>query len=386
VRGAALARPGSVGALVACAALLALAGCKGESKAPVAAGRPVVAKPVVAATIEERIEATGQLVAKSEAQIAAEVGGQVTQIRVDEGGPVDAGTVVLEIDPERRRLELDSARAKQAEAEAALAEGERTLARFLALSKQQAASAAKLDGARTEVALGRARADAARAQVGVAERALRDASVVAPFAGFVARRLVSRGEYVSPAKPLFDLVSLDPIEIELSVAEVDSSRVRVGSPIDVRVSPFPDEVFSARVSVVSPVIDTRSRTLRVKGELANADGRLKPGLFARADLGVATRDDVPMVPEEAVLQRADGAVVFRLVDGATARRIVVGTGVQRGGQIEVTRGLAAGDLVVVRGHADLVDGAAVQLRTPEGGDVAGSAAGTANANGANATP
>jgi membrane fusion protein (multidrug efflux system) len=174
---------------------------------------------------------------------------------------------------------------------------------------------------------------------------------------------------VTPGKVLFELVSLDPIEIELSVSEVDSSRVQVGSPIGVRVSPFPDEVFQARVSMVSPVIDARSRTLRVKGELGNADARLKPGLFARADLGVAKREGVPMVPEEAVLQRADGAVVFR-VAGSKAQRLVIGTGIQRDGKVEVTRGLSAGDLVVVRGHSDLVDGAEVRLRTLDGGDVA----------------
>jgi membrane fusion protein (multidrug efflux system) len=359
----------TVRCVVGAALALLVVACGRDAAPPAETGRPVVAVPVQAIDLEERIEATGELVAKSQAQIAAEVGGQVTQIRVEEGEHAEAGTVVLEIDPERRRLEVDAAQAKLIEAEAALAESQRILARYQTLSKQQAASAAKLDQVRTDVALGRARADAARAQVGVAERALRDASVGAPFAGFVAKRLVSRGEYVSPGKALFELVSLDPIEIELSVAEVDSSRVQVGSPIAVRVSPFPDEVFEARVSVVSPVIDARTRTLRVKGELGNADARLKPGLFARADLGVAKREAVPMVPEEAVLQRADGAVVFR-VQGARAQRLVIGVGVQRGGRIEVTRGLSAGDLVVVRGHADLVDGSEVRLRTPDGGEAA----------------
>ena len=90
------------------------------------------------------------------------------------------------------------------------------------------------------------------------------------------------------------------------MAEVDSSRVQPGQTVDVRVAPFPDEVFQATVTLVSPTIDPATRTLRVKATLANAEGRLRPGLFARADLGVSTRDDVLMIPEEAVLQRADG--------------------------------------------------------------------------------
>jgi membrane fusion protein (multidrug efflux system) len=177
---------------------------------------------------------------------------------------------------------------------------------------------------------------------------------------------VSEGEYVSPGQALFDLVALDPIEIEFHVAEVDSARVAIGSEIGVRVAPYPDEVFHAKVSVISPRIDAATRTLRVKGILANPDGRLRPGLFARVDLGVSDRDGVAMIPEDAVLQRADGEVAFRLVDGKRVQRRVLDTGVYQDGYVEVTRGLAIGDLVVVRGHMSLVDGAVVALRNRDG--------------------
>ena len=159
---------------------------------------------------------------------------------------------------------------------------------------------------------------------------------------------------------------LDPIEIEFRLAEVDSARVAIGSEIDVRVAPFPDEVFRASVSFVSPRIDAATRTLRVKGVLANPDGRLRPGLFAKVDLGVSDRSDVAMIPEDAMLQRADGSVAFRLLDGNRVERRVLTTGVFQDGYAEVVEGLEIGDLVVVRGHAALVDGAVVGLRRPDG--------------------
>jgi membrane fusion protein (multidrug efflux system) len=210
-----------------------------------------------------------------------------------------------------------------------------------------------------------------RAQLGMAERALRDSNVTAPFAGLVARRYVSEGEFVQPGQKLFELVALDPIEVEFHLTERDSSRVADGAPVAVRVAPFPDEVFQARVSLVSPTIDPATRTLRVKAVLPNPDGRLRPGLFARADLGIAVREGIAMIPEEAVLQRADGPVAFRLAEGGRVERRVLELGAIHEGRIEVAKGLAVGDRVVVRGQSELVDGGAVSVRDPAGGAAAG---------------
>jgi len=290
----------------------------------------------------------------------------VTRVVRDEGSAVAEGELVIEIDPERRQLEAASARAMLAQAEAQAAEAERELRRIEKLHAEGVAAEARLDQARTAARATRSALDSLKAQLGMAERSLRDSAVTAPFAGLVARRWVSEGEFVAPGQKLFDLVALDPIEVEFHLPERDSSRVAVGAPVAVRVAPFPDEVFTAEVTVVSPTIDPVTRTLRVKAALPNPDGRLRPGLFARADLGVAVREDVPMIPEEAVLQRADGAVAFRLGADGRAERRVLELGVIRDGRVEVRSGLAAGDRVVVRGQNELVDGSPVSVR-----DVAG---------------
>jgi membrane fusion protein (multidrug efflux system) len=273
---------------------------------------------------------------------------------------------VLSIDPERRTLERDSARARVAESHAALREQEREVKRIRELHQRGVASQAQLDQAETQLKLMRSRTEAAEAELGMQERALADAIVRAPFAGLIADRLVSRGEFVAPGQKLFELVSLDPIEVEFHLSEIDSSRVRVGNDVAVRVAPFPDETFGATVTIVSPTIDPRTRTLRVKAQLENADGRLRPGLFARVDLGVSRREGVPMIAEEAVLQRADGAVVFRALPGNRVERRVIETGVHHEGRVEVVRGLEAGDLVVLRGQAGLADGQLVAPRNADG--------------------
>jgi membrane fusion protein (multidrug efflux system) len=338
-----------------------------ESASP-AVNLPVVTVvPVQGSHIVDRIDASGQLLAVSEAMVAAQVGGQVTGVGIEEGGRVTRGQVVIEIDPERRLLELASRKAELAQMRAELDNAEREMERSVRLHSRKAASDSMLDASQTAVKLAQSRLESAKAQHGLAKRALADSSIVAPFDGQIARRRVSVGEYVTPGQQLFELVDAENLEVAFHLAEVDSSRVSKGDPVGVRVAPYPDEIFHAIVTVISPTIDPTTRTLRIKAELAINNGRLRPGLFARVDLGVSERFDVPMVPEEVVLLRSDGSVVYRLVEGNRVERVSVGTGVQREGRVELVGGeLAVGDLVVARGQTQLVDGMVVSVRNPDG--------------------
>jgi membrane fusion protein (multidrug efflux system) len=353
---------------LALALAAAAPGCSRDQRTePESVAPSVLAAPVVAVDVQERIEASGELLAPAHTTVAAEVSGRISEIRIPEGSAVEQGAVVLEIDPQRRQLEVDAARARVAQAQATLAREGRELERVRQLFEARVTSKAKLDEVQTALRLAQARAAADRADLGVAERALADASVQAPFAGLVARRLISIGQFVQPGTALFELVALDPIEVEFHLAEIDSSRVQLGQRIAVRVAPYPDEQFEATVTFVSPTIDPQSRTLRVKGAIPNPAGRLRPGLFARTDLGVALRRGVVMVPEEAVLLRSDGSVLFKLEEGNRVRRLVVQTGLEQRGLIEVRGGVRPGDRVIKRGHAGLIDGALVALRDEEGG-------------------
>jgi RND family efflux transporter MFP subunit len=345
-----------VGGLVAC----------GSEEVAAPGPPPVYVERAGAHEVLDQIEATGQLLAKAEAVVAAQVAGEITGVAADEGSAVAAGETVLEIDPERRQLELSNASASVVQAEAQLEEARRAAARAEKLHANGAVSEALLDEARTQLRMARSRRVAEQAQHGLAERALGDASVAAPFAGLIARRFVNAGEYVQPGKELFRLVALDPVEVEFFLSEVDSSRVALGQEVGVRVSSYPGEVFRAAVSVVAPTIDPQTRTRRVKAAIPNADGRLLPGTFARVDLGVARRSGVVMVPKEAVQVAADGSVLYRLVGQDRVERLLVETGAHHGGRIEIRDGIAAGDWIVVRGQGPLVDGSPVSLRHSDG--------------------
>ena len=348
--------------------IAALLGCAEEKDS---ANAETLKPPVMVAHAEsrdvvDRIKATGQLTAKASATIAAQVEGQITEIRVREGVAVEAEAVLLVIDPERRKLEVESAMARVAEAKAELEVAARNYQRTQSLSKGNAASEARLDEDRTRQSLARSAVDGAGARLGHARRALADATVRAPFSGLISRRHVSVGEYLTVGTPLYDLVALDPIEVEFTLAEIDSSKVALGHPVEISIAPYPDRTFAAKVSMISPTIDARTRTLRVKAELPNPDGSIRPGLFAHTDLGVSTRKNAVVIPEDAVLQRAEGPVVFRLDLNQRVERVPVELGVIGEGWVEIRQGIRGGDVIVVRGQTRLDDGIMVSVRTADG--------------------
>jgi membrane fusion protein (multidrug efflux system) len=325
---------------------------------------------VEAMDLDEEIRASGELRARSHTMIAAEVSGRVTELSVDEGGHVEAGAVVLEIDPERRKLDLAAAQARLSQARANLRKERSQTQRIRELRSQNVSSIQQLEEAETALALAESAVRAEEAAVGVARRAVNDSSVSAPFAGVVARRSVEVGEFVQPGTELFELVSLDPLEAIFSLTELDTERVRQGQHVKISVGAFPDRTFQGVVTFVAPTVDPATRTLRIKAEVDNADAALRPGLFARVSLGVARRENVLMVPAEALLQRAGGASVYRLIDGGgdgdvdgdRVERVRVETGATYQDLVEVRGGIREGDQVVRRGHGGLADGMVVVVK------------------------
>ena len=351
---------GRAAAALALAALLV--GCGDDEVEATVRVLPVVAAGrVLALDFEEEIRASGDLRSPSHTTVSAELAGRVTEIRVDEGNEVVNHQIVLELDPERRRLELDAARARFEQATAQLAMEQSEAQRERTLSESKISSESRLVAAEPKLRLAESSVAAVRAEVGVAKRALADASVAAPFDGWVAERHVQLGEFVQPGAELFELVTLDPLEAIFHVPEIDSSRVRVGQRVVITVAALPGRTFEGMLSFVSPIVDPATRSLRIKAEISNEEGVLRPGLFARSTLGVNRREGILMVPEESLIQRASGAVLFALDDDNRVSRVGVETGVTRDGLVEVIGPVAAGQRIVVRGHGGLVEGAAVEV-------------------------
>jgi membrane fusion protein (multidrug efflux system) len=322
----------------------------------------VSAVEVAEVTFDEDLRASGDLEARFHTEIAAEVAGRVTELSVDEGGAVEEGAIVLELDPERRQLDLQAAKARLAQARANLRKEKSQTDRVRKLRLENVSSIQQLEEAETTLLLAESAVRAEQAEVGVAARALADASVAAPFAGLVARRAVELGQFVQPGTVLFELVSLDRLEVVFAVTELDTALVHTGQKVQIQVGAFQDRVFEGTVTFVAPTIDPATRTLRVKAGVDNQEGLLRPGLFARVSLGVNRPENVLMVPEEALIQRAGGVSVYRLLEGDRVERVSVMTGASANEQVEIRGDIRPGDRIIRRGHGGLADGMAVIVR------------------------
>ena len=302
---------------------------------------------------ESTIDAVGTLVSNESVVLRPEVAGRVVAIDVAEGETVAGGTVLLELD-----------RAVEA-AELAQAEAQRDLAR----SNFERARELRRTTAGTQRALDEADAAlrTAEAQVDLARARLAKRTLVAPFDARAGLRLVSPGEYLAEGTAIVNLEQIDPLKVDFRVPELFLPTVAPGQRIAVRIDAYPDEVFTGTVRAIDPQIDRTGRSLLVRAVLANADLRLRPGLFARVTLTVAERDAAMFIPEQAIVPQGDRQFVFRLVENGTSTSVArteVTVGVRRGGEVEIRSGLEPTDRVVVAGLLKVRDGAEVTVVPP----------------------
>jgi membrane fusion protein (multidrug efflux system) len=344
----------------AAALLLLLAACGGApsagdkgapagTKAEAAGAVPVRAQPVLVRRIARSVELSGSLASPDDATIAAEVDGKVVGIRFDLGDRVRQGEVLARINPDEFRYRMQQAEAQREQADA-------NLRRVEQLAKSEMVAAQQLDDARSQASQARAMADLAR-------KKFSDTELRAPFAGAVARKLVTAGEYVKVGQPLFEIVSLDPLKMTGEVPERFLPQVHAGDAVEAHVDAFRGRGFEGKVSRISPAVNPQSRSFTIEARIANREGLLKPGLFAKLDLRLAHEEDVLTVPEAALSSFAGVTRVFVIAgDVAHERKVEVDQHLPDGAVAVRGGDLKAGDPVAVAGLARLAEGVPVSVR------------------------
>jgi RND family efflux transporter MFP subunit len=227
--------------------------------------------------------ASGYVVARRQATVAAEVTGRVLEVRVEEGQRVARGEVLAVLEPTLARAELDSARSRAAAAEADLAEARRVLARTEALSKQGFASDASLTAAQSRVSLADAQFRAGRSDARRASAQLSRFEIRAPFAGVVTDKNAQPGEIISPVATggftrtgICTLVDMSSLEIEVDVSEAYIARVSQGQRVEAVLDAYPDHPFAAHVIAPIPRADRSRATVRVRIGFDQLDPRILP--------------------------------------------------------------------------------------------------------------
>jgi membrane fusion protein (multidrug efflux system) len=182
---------------------------------------------------------------------------------------------------------------------------------------------------------------------------------------------VDVGDYVQAGELLATLYQVDALEIEFTLPERHSGRIETDQDVQLTVSAFPERTFSATTIFVSPSVDDQTREFLVKARLDNRNTLLKPGSFATALLTVRQRENALVIPEEALIATREGYMVFLVGEDGTAVQRRVEIGLRNPGFVEITSGLAAGDLVVRTGHMRIADGSPLEIVDAGGGRLGG---------------
>ena len=347
------------------------------------------------APVASVLDASGFVVARRQATVAAEVTGKLAEVLVEEGMRVEAGQVLARLDDatEQARLELSRARLTSAERtvseiEVRLNDAERTQRRLDQLRQRELVSQADLDQAETSVNSLSAQLDSARQQVQVArrevelqEQLLDELTVRAPFAGVVIARAAQVGEMVSPISAgggftrtgISTIVDMDSLEIEVDVNESFIDRVSPGQDVIAVLDAYPDWDILAAVTTVVPAADRQKATVRVRIGFVELDPRILPDMGIRVrfleagrpepDAAAPTLSRVPAIPAHTLLEQNGSRFVFVVEDGRLERR-AVRTGGTRGSLTLIVAGLSGNEQLVanIRG-LELADGDPVRVVT-----------------------
>lgn len=323
--------------------VLAAACAKGDDKAAAGSGgrggrqtgpTPVEVKAARIDTVIDAITATGQIEALQAVALGPEVDGRLVEILVREGAEVAKGEALFKVDD----AEL-TAQVARAEADRDLAE--QALARTTQLLSEKAAATADVERAE-------ATARGARATLRLLTVRLQRTVVRAPFSGVAGARFVSVGDYVNNGSRLITLQTVNPQRAAFQVPERYAERLKVGQRVEFKVAALESRVFLGTVDFVDPRVQLPARTITVKAIVANPRRVLQAGMFIEARLETTRRNDAVVVPEEAILQLPSGNVVW-VVEGDKPIRRPVELGVREPGSVEVLKGVAAGEMVVVGG-------------------------------------
>lgn len=292
------------------------------------------------------VRAVGSLQSDESVQIASEIAGRIVELPLKEGQTVEAGGVLVKLDEALVRAELADA-----------------TARFeFAKSNQQRAQTLARSGNVTERARDEANtnAETALAAVELAKTRLAKHVITAPFSGTVGLRVVSPGAYIGIGTPIVNIEKIDTLKVDFKLPELYLADIKPGQKIEVTVDALPGRKFEGEIYAINPHVDVNGRSLAIRARMTNADGVLRPGLFARILVKGITEREVVMVPESAVVPRGGENIIFA-IEGGKAVESKVKLGNRKAGAVEVLEGLNQRATVVTAGQQRLRNGSNVEV-------------------------
>jgi membrane fusion protein (multidrug efflux system) len=319
---------------------------KNASAGPQGGMPPTPVKTAIAKTQNwpTQIQATGTLNPEQGIMLKAETSGRITQIFFTSGQEVKAGDPLIEINPAILKAQLNAAVAK-----ANLSKG--NYERALKLYERKVLSQQDLD-----TALSNQKSDEANVEQYKAQ--LTQNIIKAPINGKMGLRLFNLGDYIQPGQALVNLQSINPLRVDFSIPENKISILHIDNPIRIHADAYPDEAFSGKVSGIDSAIDSNTRSIAVRGQIANPEGKLLPGNFVQVTLlGNSARPFVT-VPQTAIVYDAASNYVYVIVKNQAVKKNIE-IAEQNESQVALKSGLHEGEIVITEGQLKIGEGAPV---------------------------
>ena len=343
---------------------------------------------VTRSDVAEQLQIVGNLTGAATVEVAPKVNGRLRELDLRLGDPVTRGQEVARVEDDELRQQVNQAEAsyevaratvRQREADLLLAQTTRDRSQSLfsraLVSRQELDDAeARYQAANAQLDLTRAQFDEAGARLEELRINLENTVMVSPVDGFIGRRYLDPGAYVTSNTAVVSVVDIGLVRLVANLVERDLRLVEEGVRARIEVDAFPAESFEGRVARMAPILDPATRTAEIEIEVPNSDFRLKPGMYARVILVVGNKSEALVVPREAVVIRTSARGVFRVDTGGaapTAQFVSLVTGLEDERHVEVVDGLSEGDLVVTTGAAGLQHGDPILLADAGGGRGAG---------------
>jgi len=357
---------------------------------------PVEIAPLEVRKMQYAVTAPGSIDAFQQVQITARVAGAVDKVGFNEGQVVKEGDPLVTIESERYSIAVAQAKSTLAKSVATQGSAQAALDRRLAAQKESPGlvPGEEIEQKQTAVDTAKADVDASKQALLVANLNLRDSTVRAPIAGVVQTRTVQQGQYVQPGAVMATILQRDPLLLRFQVSEQDAPRLKVDMVATLTLRESKNS-FTSKITLVNGAADSATRLVGVTAQIDATDKQywLRPGAFCQVSVPIGDARQGIVVPGLAIQPTEKGNVVFVVDDKNIAHAKIVGMHTPEGGG-ELTRGVAAGEMLVVRGIEPLTDGAPVKVSKKEtmteaeadSGSGAGSGSGSGSAPGSDAAP
>ena len=296
------------------------------------------------------IGSVGTLVAEQGINVTAPLPGTTIKIHFESGQDIKAGEALISQD-----IGVPSAELAGLEAKLQLRSNQFERASKLYESRQ--ISKSDLDDSAALL-------KEAKAAVEAKSEFIARKTVYAPFDGTLGIRMIDLGSYLNPGDPIVPLYMRDPIHVDYYLPEKFISRLFVGQEVEVNVSAYPEQEFSGELTAYDPVIDSRTRNIKIRATVKNSDGLLKPGMFARVSTVDPVQKSVIILPSTAVTYSPYGNTLFVVKEvsgGLVVQKEQVKIGEAKGEFVQITEGIKVVELVVAVGQNKLRNGMRVAV-------------------------